>query len=273
MDYFKAFYLALLQGLTEFLPISSSAHLILMPVLFEWPDQGLPFDLAVHLGTLLAVVTYFRNDLILMIRDWLASIAGPGTTDEARLVWYVIIGTVPVCISGLLISGLTATVLRSPLVIALTTIVFAGVLWLAEKSAKENRFAGAITWKDALMVGGCQALALIPGTSRSGITITAGLFLGFKREFAARFSFLLSIPAIALPGLLKAFELIKSPEKTDWEPLLMATVVSGIVAYLTIGMFLRLLDRIGLMPFVIYRFVLGFTLLAVFYTDLTVIQG
>ena len=271
MDYFQAFYLALLQGLTEFLPVSSSAHLILMPVLFEWPDQGLPFDLAVHLGTLLAVVTYFRNDLVLMIRDWLASIAGRGMTDDARLTWYVMIGTVPVCIVGLLISGLAETVLRSPLVIALATIGFACVLWIAEKSAKENRTSGAITWKDALIVGGFQALALIPGTSRSGITITAGLVLGFKREFAARFSFLLSIPSILLPGLLKAFELIESPEKTDWEPMLMAMVVSGIVAYLTIGMFLRLLERIGLMPFVIYRFVLGFALLAIFYTDFALI--
>jgi len=273
MDYLQAFYLALLQGLTEFLPISSSAHLILMPVLFEWPDQGLPFDLAVHVGTLLAVVAYFRSNLFLMIRDWVASLAGRGMTDEARLAWYVIIGTVPVCIVGLLISDLAQTILRSPLVIALATIIFAGVLWFAEKSAKETRYPHAINWKDAVIVGGFQALALIPGTSRSGITITAGLFLGFKRRFAARFSFLLSIPAIALPGLLKALELIQSPDKPDWDPILMAMVVSAIVAYLTIGIFLRLLDRIGLMPFVIYRLFLGFTLLAIFYTDLAPIHG
>jgi len=267
MDYLQAFYLALLQGLTEFLPISSSAHLILVPVFFKWPDQGLPFDLAVHLGTLVAVVTYFRNDLILMSRDWFASITGHGTTDKARLVWYVIIGTMPVCIVGILISNLAETIFRSPLVIALATIIFGGILWLAEKSAKKNRISNTINWKDALIVGGFQALALIPGTSRSGITITAALLLGFKAEFAARFSFLLSIPAIILPSSLKALELIKSPEKTDWEPIWMATVVSGVVAYLTIEMFLRLLERIGLMPFVIYRFLLGFTLLAIVYSD------
>lgn len=268
MDYLQAFYLALLQGLTEFLPISSSAHLILMPVLFEWPDQGLAFDLSVHVGTLAAVMAYFRHELGVMVRDWFYSLLGRTMTDEAALVWYVIIGSVPVMIVGLLISHLVETVLRSPFVIALATIVFAIVLWFAERVATENRSRHGMNWKDAMIVGGFQALALIPGTSRSGITITAGLFLGFSREFAARFSFLLSIPAIMMPGLLKVLELSESPVKVYWEALLIGTLVSAIIAYVTIGMFLRLLDRIGLMPFVIYRLILGFALITIFYTDL-----
>lgn len=264
MDALHAIALALLQGLTEFLPISSSAHLILMPVLFHWPDQGLAFDVAVHVGTLSAVVAYYRAELIVMARDWLRSVSGRGSTEESRLAWYVILGTIPVGLAGISMNGAVENALRSPLIIAGSTIVFALVLWWAEKAGSEQRSQSGIGWKEALGVGIFQALALIPGTSRSGITITAGLFLGFERELAARFSFLLSIPVIALAGLVKTRELMQSPDSVHWSAMGIGVLVSAVTAYVTIGWFLKLLDRVGLMPFVIYRLLLGVVLFAVF---------
>ena len=264
MDTLHAIALALLQGLTEFLPISSSAHLILMPVLFHWPDQGLAFDVAVHVGTLAAVVAYYRSELIVMARDWLRSLSGGRSTEESRLAWYVILGTIPVGLAGISMNGAVETALRSPLIIAGSTIVFALVLWWAEKVGSKQRSQSDMGWKEALGVGLFQALALIPGTSRSGITITAGLFLGFKRELAARFSFLLSIPVIALAGLVKTRELIQSPDSVPWSAMGIGALVSAVTAYVTIGWFLKLLDRVGLMPFVIYRLFLGVVLFAVF---------
>jgi undecaprenyl-diphosphatase len=264
MDTLHAIALALLQGLTEFLPISSSAHLILMPVLFHWPDQGLAFDVAVHVGTLSAVVAYYRVELVVMARDWLLSVSGKEGTEESRLAWYVILGTIPVGLAGISMNGAVENALRSPLIIAASTIVFALVLWWAEKVGTEQRSQCDIGWKEALGVGIFQALALIPGTSRSGITITAGLLLGFKRELAARFSFLLSIPVIALAGLMKTRDLMQSPDSVPWSAMGIGALVSAVTAYLTIGWFLKLLDRVGLMPFVIYRLFLGVVLFAVF---------
>lgn len=264
MDCNQAYYLALLQGLTEFLPISSSAHLILMPVLFGWQDQGLAFDIAVHVGTLLAVVLYFQKDLRLMLVQWLTSLTGKGVSPAARAAWYVIVGTVPVCIVGLLAKGVVETELRSPLVIAGATFFFALVLWLAQKISSEKRVQSSMKWQDALIIGLFQALALIPGTSRAGITITGGLFLGFHRKDAACFSFLLSIPVIALAGFLKTFDLLEAPGHVDWMPMLMGILVSGVTAYACIELFLKLLDRIGMLPFVVYRIVLGIVLFALF---------
>lgn len=264
MDYYQAFILALLQGLTEFLPISSSAHLILMPALLDWPDQGLAFDVAVHVGTLSAVLMYFRHDVRVMVADWLSSWTAHSETVEARLAWYVIIATVPVGLVGISLSNEVEQLLRSPLIIAGSTIVFGGLLWFAASTGKEIKDKGELTWKDALLIGVFQALALIPGTSRSGITITAGLLLGFKREASARFSFLLSMPAIALPGMLKTVELMQISRPVLWSTLLFGILISAIVAYLTIDIFLKLLDRIGLMPFVIYRFILGILLIYLF---------
>ncbi len=264
MDYYQAFFLALLQGLTEFLPISSSAHLILMPVVLGWPDQGLAFDVAVHVGTLSAVLMYFRRDVRVMVGDWFASWAAAPATVDGRIAWYVIIATVPVGLVGISLSDEVEQLLRSPLIIAGSTIVFGGLLWFAASTGKEIKDKAELTWKDALLIGIFQALALIPGTSRSGITITAGLLLGFKREVSARFSFLLSIPAIALPGMLKTVELMQTSGPVFWDLLLFGVLVSAVVAYLTIDIFLKLLDRIGLMPFVVYRFLLGLLLIYLF---------
>ena len=262
MDIYQAIVLALLQGLTEFLPISSSAHLILVPVLLGWEDQGLAFDVAVHVGTLAAVVLYYRHDLVLIIKAWLGSITGKTSSYESRLAWYVILGTIPVGLVGIGMPDMIETTLRSPIVIAGATIVFALLLWWSEKIAPEKR--DHITLLDALIVGLFQAIALVPGTSRSGITISAGLLTGLKREKAAQFSFLLSIPVIGLAGLVKGIELVKSSEPVMWDLIITGTLISSVVAYLTIGWFLKLLQSVGMMPFVWYRLVLGIVLFSVF---------
>ncbi len=263
MDIIQAIALAFLQGLTEFLPVSSSAHLILLPVLVGWQDQGLAFDVSVHVGTLSAVIAFYRKDLTVIISAWCRSVVGKGLSDDAKLAWYVVLGTIPVGLVGITLPDVIETVLRSPLVIAAATIVFAFLLWYAEKRAKEQR--QNITLLDAVVIGLFQAIALIPGTSRSGITITAGLMTGLKREQAARFSFLLSIPVIALAGMVKGLELYQTAAPVQWDMILIGVSLSAIMAYLSIGWFLRLLDKVGMMPFVFYRLLLGILLISVFF--------
>jgi len=264
MDISQQIILAIVQGLTEFLPISSSAHLILIPKLVGWADQGLSFDVAVHVGTLSAVVIYFRQELTLMAGDWTQSIIKRKQTENSRLAWGVLIGTIPVGLFGLFFKDIIETSLRSPLVIALSTILFGLLLWWADARGKRERNEHSLSLKDILIIGIAQAIALIPGTSRSGITITAGLMLGLSRAAAARFSFLLSIPVIMLAGLLSTIDLITDNTHIDWQILLTAGSISALTAYLCIHFFLKLLDRIGMLPFVIYRLVLGVILLAVF---------
>jgi undecaprenyl-diphosphatase len=255
--------LALVQGLTEFLPISSSAHLILVPVLTDWPDQGLAFDVAVHAGTLTAVVLYFRRELARMLVEWFASFKG-GLTPDARLAWAVLIGTIPVGLAGLLFKGVIETQLRSPIVIAVATIVFGLLLWYADRTGKRSKNEYGLLLLDVLIIGLAQALALIPGTSRSGITITAALMLGLNREAAARFSFLLSIPVIFLAGSLETMVYLNTASVEDAQALLIGALISAVSAYACIHYFLKLLERIGMMPFVAYRLVLGVVLVALF---------
>jgi len=262
LDIFQAIALAILQGLTEFLPISSSAHLILLPVLVGWEDQGLAFDVAVHVGTLAAVIIYYRKVLVKIMGAWAGSLVGEGFTEDAKLAWYVGFGTIPVGLVGISLTEDMQEALRAPLVIAAATILFALLLWWAEKRAKEQRTG--ITLVDALAVGALQSLALIPGTSRSGITITAGLLMGLRREQAAMFSFLLSIPVIALAGGLKALELYQSDIIVMWDFMAIGALISAIIAYLSITCFLKLLNNIGMMPFVVYRLILGAVLIGVF---------
>ena len=209
MDWLQTIFLALLQGLTEFLPISSSAHLILPAQLFGWADQGLAFDVAVHVGTLLAVVLYFRQDIKRMSSAWVQSIAHRQQSQDSRLAWLVMLATIPAGLAGLLCGGLIENHLRSTLVIALTTIIFALGLWWAERRGGRQRDLSVLTLRDAMCIGAAQMLALIPGTSRSGVTIMMGLALGLTRTAAARFSFLLSIPVILLAGLLKVVGLVQ----------------------------------------------------------------
>lgn len=264
MDFIHIIALALLQGLTEFLPISSSAHLILLPILANWQDQGLAFDVAVHVGTLSAVVFYFRQTLKKIIGDWFQSIMHRQQVGDSRLAWAVGFGTIPVGLAGLLLGDFIETGLRSPLVIAITTILFGLLLGWADWQAKRQRDEYQIGWRDVLFIGIAQAIALIPGTSRSGITITAGLMLGLTREAAARFSFLLSIPVIFLAGGLKTTELVQSPLAVDWTALASGALFSAVSAYICIFLFLKMLERMGMWPFVIYRLILGAVLLWLF---------
>ena len=262
METIQVVILALVQGLTEFLPISSSGHLVLLPVFVDWKDQGLPFDVAVHVGTLLAVVVYFRADIRSITRDWTASIARRQLVGHSMLGWAVLVGTIPGGMCGVILNAYGLDVLRSPSVIAAATIIFGLLLWWADARAKQQRSEHALTWSDVLIIGCAQALALIPGTSRSGVTITAGLALGLTRRAAARFSFLLSIPIIGAAGGLKAMEAMVLETAASWTELAAGALIAALSAYLCIHYFLKLLDRVGLVPFVIYRLVLGVTILA-----------
>jgi undecaprenyl-diphosphatase len=262
MDMVQIFILAIVQGLTEFLPISSSAHLILVPLVLKWPDQGLAFDVAVHLGSLIAVLAYFRDEVVAMILAWSKSMAGGGSTADSRLAWWVILGTIPAVIVGLIFKDIIETDLRSPWVIAIATIVFALLLWIADLRKSKQRNESQLKFSDVVVIGCFQALALIPGTSRSGITMTAGLLLGLSRQAAARFSFLLSIPVIFASGSLQTVELLESSQVIDWLALLLAVALSAFSAGLCIHWFLGLIDRIGMLPFVIYRMLLGAVLIA-----------
>ncbi len=265
MSLIQIIVLALVQGLTEFLPVSSSAHLILVPVISQWQDQGLAFDVAVHVGTLSAVMWYFRNEIVRMTADWFESISKRQLVGESKLAWAVIWGTIPVGLAGLLLHDFIDTQLRSPLVLAWATIGFGLLLWIADVTASRQRDESTLNWKDVLIIGLAQALALIPGTSRSGITMTAGLLLGLTRTAAARFSFLLSIPTILLAGGYKGLKLLEQAAPVDWLAIILGIVLSAITAYLCIHYFLKLLDRIGMLPFVVYRLVLGMTLLVIFW--------
>lgn len=262
MTLFQVVVLALIQGITEFLPISSSAHLILPSQLLGWPDQGLAFDVAVHVGTLVAVVWYFRNDLRLLIVDWFRGLASGAPSEHGKLGWWIILATIPAGIAGLLFNSLVETYARSLVVIATNTLVFGVLLGIADRLGVRAKSLSAMGWRQALCIGFAQALALIPGTSRAGITITAALALGFDRVAAARFSFLLSIPIIALSGLFKGVELL-GQGSVDWYSIVIGALVSGVTAYLCIGAFLAVINRIGMMPFVGYRVMLGVVLMAV----------
>ena len=263
MEFLHILVLAILQGLTEFLPISSSAHLILPARLLGWPDQGLVFDVAVHVGTLSAVLIYFRKDLISITAAWLRAWFGV-RSPESRMGWYLIVATLPVGVCGLLFNNFIEGQLRSVAVIALATIIFGLLLGVADKMAT-NKGDDAqpvenLSWYAVMIIGLAQVLALIPGTSRSGITMTAALMLGFTRQAAARFSFLLSIPVIFSSGIYKAVEL-NSFTNIPWYELLLGAGLSGLTAFLTIHFFLQFINRMGMMPFVWYRLILGTGLL------------
>lgn len=265
MDGIQIVFLALIQGLTEFLPISSSAHLILAPMLFGYSDQGLAFDVAVHIGSLLAVITYFRTEVFDMTRDFFGSFrAGAPLTKNARMAWLIILATLPIMFFGKQFVSEIQTDLRSTLVIATSTIIFALPLYWWDRHGSQNKDEYSIRWKDALIIGLFQVIALIPGTSRSGITITAGLMLGLSRKSASRFSFLLSIPTILMSGTLMIFHLIgEKGTQVDWGALFQGAVLAFVSAYLCIYFFLRLIERISMMPFVIYRLTLGVFLLGI----------
>jgi undecaprenyl-diphosphatase len=263
MDLFQAVVLALVQGFTEILPISSSGHLILVPYFLGWSDQGLAFDVAMHMGTLAAIVWYFRADIVVYWHGWVRSLRTRALDTEGTLAWALVVGTLPAAVAGLLLEDLASTTLRSATVVATTTLVFAALLGAADLLGRKQRDERSVGLRDAFLIGCAQAIALIPGTSRSGITMTAGLALGLDRRGAARFSFLLSIPVTAAAGVLEAVELATSPEPQPWLAMGVALVVAGFTTYLCVALLLRFIQRIGMWPFVAYRFLLGAVLWAV----------
>ena len=263
MDFLQLVLLSVIQGFTEFLPISSSAHLILVPKFMDWQDQGLAFDVALHVGTLLAVVFYFRAEIITIIKDFLESLKLRKKVGESTLGWAIIIATIPVGLAGLSFNDFISDNLRSPFVIAATTIIFGLALYFSDRKVGAKSEYDITIWF-AILIGVAQAVALIPGTSRSGITMAAALFLGFSRVASARFSFLLSIPVIILAGGLQAIKLIKSETLVVWSEIFLGVGLSAVSAYICIYFFLKLISKISMTPFVIYRLVLGAVLLWIF---------
>jgi undecaprenyl-diphosphatase len=253
MEVLHAFWLGILQGITEFLPISSSAHLILVPAFVGWADQGVAFDLAVHVGTLLAVVLYFRRDVTSLTKDGIASLMQRRFIGQGLLASYLVIGTVPAALAGLLLLDLIDGQLRSVEIIFFTTLVFGLLLGWADWRPNQNRSITTLSWRDALLVGAAQAVSLIPGTSRSGATITAGLLLGLSREASSRFSFLLAIPITGLAASAKLLEVASSDTSVDWLGFLVGGVTSFLMALTAIHFFLKWLNRFGMWPYVIYR--------------------
>jgi undecaprenyl-diphosphatase len=261
MTIFEIIVLAIIQGVTEFLPISSSAHLILPSEILGWNNQGLAFDVAVHVGSLLAVMIYFREDIWRMTVAWTTSGFTKQQTDNSKLAWWVIIATIPAVVIGFAGKAFIEEYARSALVIGVTTIGFGLLLWYADATAKLRKNIYQLTWKSALVIGFAQALALIPGTSRSGITMTAALMFGMDRESAARFSFLLSVPVILGAGLFSVLDLVEDSAAVDWTSMFYGIGLSFVSAYVCIFLFLSWISRIGMLPFVIYRLVLGTVLL------------
>ena len=264
MDPIQAIVLAIVQGLSEFLPISSSGHLILVPHFLGWRDQGLAFDVAVHVGTLVAVVTYFRRPLFAMTRAGLGSLVHRRLDADGRMAWCVLVGTVPGGLAGLLFGGLIEQHLRSPLFVAGTLSVFGLLMWAADRLGRQSRDEYTLGVREALLIGCAQALALMPGTSRSGITMTAGLALGLTRSAAARFSFLLSVPGIAMAGGYQFLKMPPSGAPGDWLATLLGVSVAAVTGYACIHLLLKVIERVGLLPFTIYRLALAAVIVVVF---------
>lgn len=266
MELTQAVVLALVQGITEFLPISSTAHLILVPHLTNWPDQGLAYDVALNTATWLAVVLYFRGDIIDLGRGFFRSLKERSLAGNhnGALAWMALAATIPVGLGGLIAHDLVAGELRTLEVIGWSSIVWGFVLWAADRRPGHKE-VGRIGWKESLFVGLAQAIALIPGTSRSGITMTAGLFAGLSRTAAARFSFLLAIVVGALAGGKEGLDMIEAGEATPWAAVLVGGAVAFVSAYLAIHYFLKIISRSSMLSFVVYRVLLGVVLLAFAY--------
>jgi undecaprenyl-diphosphatase len=253
----------IVQGLTEFLPISSTAHLRIVPAFFGWPDPGAAFTAVIQLGTMAAVLLYFRHDLWRIARSWLRSLWDPALRGDldARMGWYIILGTIPIGIFGFIFRDQIETGGRNLYLIGSALIVLGLVLYAADEVGRRTRTLEQINRDDGVTIGVAQALALIPGVSRSGATISAGLFRGFDRPSAARYSFLLSVPAVVLSGL---FELRKvgGAHQPDVGAVIIATLVAFVVGYASIAFLLRYLVRHTMLLFVVYRVVLGVVVIA-----------
>lgn len=263
MDLFEAIVLGIVQGLTEFLPISSSAHLRIVPAFAGWEDPGTAFTAVIQLGTMAAVLLYFRQDLLNIARAWYAGLRDPTVrrTLDARMGWYLIIGTIPIVVFGFAFSDQIETGTRDLTLMGITLIALGLLLLAAERFARHDRPIDTVTRRDALIIGAAQACALVPGVSRSGATLTAGLFLGFDRPAAARFSFLLSVPAVVLSGLYQLKD-IGGEGAVGAVPTIVATVFAFLSGYAAIAFLLRFLVTHTTGVFVAYRVVLGIAVLA-----------
>ena len=264
-DFWQALFLGALQGLTEFLPISSSAHLLILPWLLEWEPMGILFDVVLHGGTLLAILIYFRKEWKIFTLGVLKRVRGTCSEFERNLVDSIVLGTVPAVVVALLFRGPIEVYARRPLVTVVTLILFGALLWWADTRGEKERSLSGITIRDGLLIGLAQALALVPGTSRSGVTITMALLLGFTRSESARYSFLLAGPIIAL-GALKGMQemLVGSPEVAPhWMSVLGGVLASFLVGYFCIKFFLSFLNRGSYLPFAVYRVALACFILAV----------
>jgi undecaprenyl-diphosphatase len=266
MPLYQVVVLSIIQALTEFAPVSSSAHLALAPWLFGWKDPGLTFDVALHFGTLLAILIYFFRDWVQIIAQGVGLSAGsdPQLKQNRALLWLIAVASVPIGLIGYLFNKQAETTWRSPYLIGAMLILIALLMWWAERKSSGNKPMSQISWGDGLAIGIAQALAVVPGTSRSGITITAGLFRGLNRETAARFSFLLSAPAIAAAALKKYWDIHKHGGiPADMKmPFVVGILLSAVLGALVIAVFLRYLRRNSLMVFVYYRIVFGIIVIA-----------
>ncbi|CAM3236289.1 undecaprenyl-diphosphate phosphatase [Nocardioides dubius] len=259
IEFLKAVFLGVLQGLTEFLPISSSAHLRIFPELFGWGDPGAAFTAVIQIGTELAVLIYFRKDIWRIATMWLRSLVKAeyrGHAD-ARMGWYIIIGSMPIVILGILLKDVIENDFRNLWVIGTTLIVLGLILGIADRMSRSDKTLKDVGVREAVLLGAAQAAALIPGVSRSGATISMGRFLGFDRETATRFAFLLAIPAVVGAGLFELKEIPHGHNDFGWGPTITATVVSFLVGYAAIAWLLRYVSTKSYTPFVIYRVALG----------------
>ena len=258
MTIFQAFILGLAQALGEFLPISSSAHLIIIPWLFKWHDPGLTFDVALHVGTLCAVIAFFWKDWWILLRHGL----GTGLkTREGKMFWWLVIATIPGALSGALLETKAETIFRSPMIMGPMLIIMGIILYAADRYGDKRQQNESLSFGQSLIIGISQALAVIPGVSRSGVTISSGLFLGLTREEAARFSFLLSTPIIAGAGFLKLRHLTGNSLTL---PFWVAVITAAVVGFLVIGFLLKWLRKSSFLPFVWYRLLLGAGIIGIF---------
>jgi undecaprenyl-diphosphatase len=266
MSWFEAVVLGVVQGLTEFLPISSSAHLRIVGEVFGWDDPGAAFTAITQIGTEVAVLLYFRRDIGRIIAAWVGSLAGRRKGDpDARMGWLIIVGSIPIVVLGLLFQDRIETTLRDLRIVAIALVAFSLILYWADRVGAKRRELGDLTVGHGVAFGFAQAMALIPGFSRSGGTITMGLFLGYTRAAAARYSFLLAVPAVLGSGFFQAYEALTGDvagETVAWGPTIVATVIAFAVGLSVIAWLLRYLNRGSFTPFVVYRVVLGLTVRA-----------
>ncbi len=258
MSWFEAIVLGLVQGLTEFLPISSSAHLLIVSQLFGWEDPGAAFTAVSQIGTETAVILYFRRDIWRIISTWTRSLFTPSLRShiDARMGWYVIAGTIPIGVLGFAFQDQIETVARNLWLVAIMLIVFGLILGAADRWGARRKPITDLTVRDGLLFGFGQALALIPGVSRSGASISAGLAMGYQREAATRYAFLLAIPAVLASGFYEALKIGSGPAP-DWPPTIVATVIAFFVGYAVIAWLIRYISTNSFLPFVVYRLALG----------------